>query len=127
MRTTRLAATVAGLVLSIGSIAVAPGSHAAPSEAAPAACAQEQKQLDRAEDALARVTTVFEHQQAKVKKAKQRVDAAHTAAERARARRALAEARKDRDEAARTKKAQQQRVARAQTRLDTCQAAQLAA
>lgn len=125
---TRVAGIVAGLTMTIGSIASMPTSYAAEHDTSkPAACAQEQTQLDKAKDALVRVTAVFDRQQAKVRKAKHRAEAADTAQERNRARRALAEARKDRDEAAKDKKAQQQRVARAQARLDKCKAAQPAA
>ena len=125
--TTRVAGLVAGLTLTIGSVASVPASYAAEGGTAPAPCAQQQTQLDRAEDALVRVTAVFQRQQAKVAKAKHRAEAADTAQERNRARRALAEARHDRDRAAKAKVAQQQRVARAQDRLDTCTAAQPAA
>lgn len=118
--TTRLAGAVAGLAL--GAVATVPSAVAAePEGQQPAACAQEQKQLDRAEDAYERVSKVFAAQQARVKKAHDRVEKAKSAQEKARAERALAEARHDRDDAAKDKRAQKQRVAKAQARLDACQ------
>ena len=120
MRTsTRFASVVAGLTLALGTTTIA-----SPADAKPAPCAQEQKQVDRAEDALARVTAVFERQKEKVAKAKAEVRQSETARERQEAKKALSEAKHDRDKAARAKKAQQQRVEKANERLTECQAEQ---
>lgn len=126
MRTAnRIAGIAAGVTLTLGSLGTIGGI--APSDAAdqqPAACAQQQTQVDKAEAALARLTAVFEQQQTKVKKAKHRAEAADTAQERNAAKHALQRAKHDRDEAKANKKAQQQRVAKAQARLASCQADQ---
>lgn len=120
---TRFAGVAAGITMAFGSIAVVtPAVATAPAK--PAACTQQQKQVDRAESALARVTAVFERQQAKVKKAKHRATAADTAHQRNAARKALRKAKHDKTEAAKTKRAQQQRLAKAEDRLETCQAEQ---
>lgn len=118
MRTsTRLAGAVVGLTLALGTTVIA-----SPAEAKPAACAQQQKQVDRAEDALARVTAVFERQKQRVAEAKGEVRQSDTARERSEAKRALAAAKHDRNKAAHNKQAQQQRVAKAQERLADCRA-----
>ncbi len=122
---TRVAGIVAGLALSVGALgAPALASAGEPAGNEPAACAKEQSHLDKAEAALARLTAVFEHQQEKVKKAKKHAAQADTAQERNRARKALREAKAARDDAKETKRAQQQRVAKAQERLEACQAEQ---
>ncbi|WP_148616383.1 hypothetical protein [Nocardioides rubriscoriae] len=123
---TRVAGVVAGLTMTFASLGAVPASYADEAAGDPAAapCADQQAQVDRAEDALARVTAVFAKQQARVKKAKDDVEAADTPREEKRAERALAKAKDARAEAKQTKRAQQQRVARAQARLDACQAEQ---
>jgi hypothetical protein len=123
--TTRIAGIAAGITLTLGSVvATAPSYAADHTGSTPAACAQQQKQVDKAEDALARVTAVFEHQQAKVAKAKHRSATADSAHERNAARHALQGAKHDRNDAKAAKKAQQQRLAKAQARLAACQADQ---
>jgi hypothetical protein len=117
--TTRIAGAVAGVALALGSL----GSVSASAEK-PEPCAQQQKQVDRAEDALARVTLVFQRQQTKVKKAKHEVRVADTARERAHAKRDLAHAKAKRDHVKKAKTAQQQRLAKAEARLDACEAKQ---
>ncbi|MCW2813435.1 MAG: hypothetical protein JWN84_890 [Nocardioides sp.] len=120
---TRAAGVLAGLTLTFGSLgAVAPAVAADAPEKAP--CAQQQTQVDRAEDALTRLTAVFERKQAKVEKAKDRAAAADTAQERNAARKALRTAKAEKAEAKEAKGAQQQRLAKAQERLEECQAAQ---
>lgn len=86
-------------------------------------CAKEQVKVDKAEAALERVTAVFARQEARVVEAKEVVAQAQAGREKAEARRALAAAKKDRDETKVTKRAQQQRVAKAQERLTACEAA----
>ena len=84
-------------------------------------CAQQQAQVDKAQGALERVTAVFARQQARVEKTKEVVAEASAGREKAAARRALADAKQDRDDTKVTKRAQQQRLAKAQQRLTTCQ------
>ena len=86
-------------------------------------CAQQQAKVDKAEAALERVTAVFARQEARVTKAKKVVAQAEAGREKAAARRALADAKQDRDETKVTKRAQQQRLAKAQERLTTCETA----
>ena len=117
--TTRIAGAVAGIALAFGSL----GAVSASAEK-PAPCAQQHKQVDKAQDALERVTAVFAARQVKVKKARHEVKVADTASERAHAKRALAHAKAKRDHAQKAKKAQLQRLAKAQARLAKCEAAQ---
>jgi hypothetical protein len=84
-------------------------------------CAQQQAQVEKAAGALERVTAVFARQQERVAKTKEVVAAAEAGREKAAARRALAAAKQDRDETKVTKRAQQQRLAKAQERLTACQ------
>jgi hypothetical protein len=87
-------------------------------------CADQQAQVTKAEDALARVTAVFEKQQAKVKKAKKELVLADTVAEQAKAAKGLKMAQEKKDAAKKAKKAQQMRLQKAHQRLDDCLAAQ---
>lgn len=118
IRFSGLAATAA---IALSGLVVAPSAMAdeAP-ETAP--CAEQQAKVDKAEDALARVTAVFARQQAKVEKAKKVVEQAEAGREKALARKALSEAKDTRDDTKVTKRAQQQRLAKAQERLATCEA-----
>jgi chromosome segregation ATPase len=122
MRTsTRVAAAIASATLVLGPIAAVTQSAQA---AEPEPCAQQQTQVDRAEDALARVTAVFERAKAKVARAKAHLENADNGTEKAQARRALARAKADLAAARKAKKAQVERLAKAQARLDECLAAQ---
>ena len=87
-------------------------------------CAQQQAKVDKATEALARVTAVFARQQERVETAKEDVAEASAGQEKAAARKALAAARKATTETKVTKRAQQQRLAKATERLTTCQAEQ---
>ena len=120
---TRVAGTAAALTLSLGALA-GPAVAGAPSDgpSKPEACAQQQKQLDKAEAALDRLTAVFAKQQTKVAKEKKEFKGADTAAERRAEKKDVAEAKQDRREAKQAKRAQQQRVAQAAERLEKCQA-----
>lgn len=91
----RLVAAAAALTLSFGAL-TAPAASAA-DEATTEPCAKQSAQVQKAEDALARVTAVFEKKQTKVKKQKNQV--------------------------AKVKKAQVQRLDKANQRLEKCQAA----
>jgi hypothetical protein len=84
-------------------------------------CAQQQAHVDKAQGALERVTAVFARQQERVEKTKEVVAEAEAGREKAAARRALVAAKQGRDEALATKRAQQQRLAKAQERLTACQ------
>lgn len=119
-RTARLGGVLSAVALTAGSLgttALALPAHAAK----PTACSQQQKQLDQAEAALARVTAVFEHQQDRVARSEHRAAQADTAHERNAARKAVRAAKHDRSEARKDKKAQQQRVSKAEYRLEACQ------
>ncbi|RYC07233.1 hypothetical protein [Nocardioides zhouii] len=84
-------------------------------------CAQQQAKVDKASEALARVTAVFARQQERVETAKEDVVEASAGQEKAAARKALAAARKATTETKVTKRAQQQRLAKATERLTACQ------
>jgi len=86
-------------------------------------CAQQEKQVQKAEDALARVTAVFAAQQEHVADARQDVKHADNRSERAQAVAALHEARVKKEKVAKTKKAQQMRLAKANERLAACETA----
>jgi hypothetical protein len=109
-------ATLGAAVLSIGPTGTA--------VAADEPCADQQAKVTKAEDALARVTAVFERQQAKVKKAKKELVLADTVAEQAKAAKGLKVAQEKKDAAKKAKKAQQMRLQKAQQRLADCLAAQ---
>ena len=120
MRTsTRVAAAVASATLIFGPIAaVTQSAQAEP----PAPCAQQQTQVDRATDALARVTAVFAKAKAKVAEAREDRANADNGTERAQAQRARAKA--EAAAAKKAKKAQVQRLAKAEARLAECLADQ---
>jgi hypothetical protein len=114
-------ATAAAVALGGGFTVSAAHADDAPTTAP---CAQQQAKVDKAEAALERVTAVFARQQARVTKVKEAVAQAEAGREKAAARRALADAKQDRDKTKVTKRAQQQRLAKAQERLATCETAQ---
>lgn len=116
----RIAGGLAGLAVAAAAVGAMPSAHAD----APAACAQQQKQLDQAQVALDKVSAIFTRQQDRVKKAQQEVKGPITGSEHANAERGLARAKHQRDQAKQVKSAQQQRLTHAQQRLETCQAAQ---
>jgi molecular chaperone GrpE (heat shock protein) len=89
----RIATTAAGFALALGSLTTAATTaHAAPPEKEP--CARQAAQVAKAEEALAKVTAVFDKQRTKATKATKKA-----------------------------KKAQVQRLAKAQERLAKCEAA----
>ena len=119
---TRIVAAFAAAALSFGAFA-APTSAAKPAPTEP--CAKEQVKVDKAEDALARVTAVFAKSETKVKKAKKVVAKAEGAkkvkkVKVKKAKKALAVAKKDRVKVKKAKKAQLQRLAKATERLTKC-------
>ena len=85
-----------------------------------APCAAQQVRVDRAEDALARVTAVFERQKEKVQHAQAALERAETRVQQAKAKAALRAARERKAAAAADKKAQQMRLAKATERLEAC-------
>jgi len=119
----RLAGLAASAAIALGGAVVVPAA-VADDAPAPVPCAQQQAQVDKAAEALARVTAVFARQEARVEKAKKVVAQAEAGRAKAAARRALADAKHDRDETKVTKRAQQQRLAKAEERLAECEAAQ---
>jgi|SRR5829696_366001 len=123
---TRFAALGATAAIIVGGAFAAPavGADEVP---APAPCAQQQTKVDKAEAALERVTAVFARQQARVIEVRETVAQAEAGQEKAAARRALATAKQNRDETKTIKRAQQQRLLKAQERLATCEAEQATA
>ena len=118
---TRLGGLAATAALVAGGAMFVPTAHADEAPA-PAPCAGQQAKVDKAEAALERVTAVFARQQTRVVKAKKVVAQAEAGRAKAAARKALADAKQDRDETKVTKRAQQQRLAKAEERLATCEA-----
>ena len=85
-------------------------------------CATQVAQVAKAEDALARVTAVFESKKDRVAQAEAALAAATTDKEKAKAERRLAKAVAKAGDAKKDKKAQKQRLAKAQQRLADCEA-----
>lgn len=114
----KLVRIAAGLVpaLAMGVVLAQPIT----ASAVDAPCAGQQVRVDRAEDALARVTAVFERQKDKVDHAEKALAAAETRVEQARAKAALQNARERKAAAAEEKKAQKMRLAKATARLEAC-------
>jgi peptidoglycan hydrolase CwlO-like protein len=83
-------------------------------------CATQQAQLDRATAKLADLQTVFSHQKRDLAKAQHALANAHTAKAKKHAKAVVAGDEADVATAAAAKKAQAQRVAHAQARLDAC-------
>jgi septal ring factor EnvC (AmiA/AmiB activator) len=119
-----LAVAAATAVVSLGVGPIADAAHADKPGGEP--CAKQEQHVAKAQEALAHVTAVFEHQKTKVERLQAALAAATTAEEKARlqARLDKALAKKQHDQKA--KKAQVQRLAKAQARLDECEAAQTA-
>ena len=115
-RTFAVAAATA--VLSLGATPIA---HADQPGSEP--CAKQEQQVTKAEEALARVTAVFAHQKTKVERLQERLAAATTPEEQAKIQAKLDKALAQKQHAKKDKKAQQQRLAKANERLATCEAA----
>ena len=86
-------------------------------------CAKQEEQVQKAEDALARVTAVFAKQKKHVADARQDVKHADNRSEKAEARAALHAAKVKKEKVAKAKKAQQMRLAKANQRLTACETA----
>ena len=120
MKLTRtLALAAATAVVSLG---VSPVAHADKPGSEP--CATQQAQVTKAQEALAHVTAVFDHQQTKVERLEAALAAATTPEEQARIQARLDKALAKEHAAKKAKKAQQQRLAKAEARLADCMAAQ---
>ncbi len=117
-----LAVAAATAVVSLGAGPIADAALAGKPGDGP--CARQERQVTKAGEALAHVTAVFDHQKTKVQRLQEALAAATSPEEQARlqARLDKALAKKQHDQKA--KKAQRQRLARAQGRLDACEAAQ---
>jgi hypothetical protein len=102
---TRFCGLAATAAIALAGFAVAP-SATADETTEPVPCASQQAKVDKAEDALERVT-------------------AEAGREKALARKALSKAKDVRDETKVTKRAQQQRLVKAEERLATCEAEQV--
>ena len=115
-------AKYAAPVVATALLTIGPAAGTAMAEDEP--CATQQAQVTKAEDALARVTAVFERQQVKVKKAKDELEEADTKGEKTKAAKKLDNAIEKKTKVKKAKKAQQMRLQKAQQRLDDCLAAQ---
>lgn len=116
----RTAALTAVTTAALSALAAPVAAHAD----APAPCAQQQTQVTAAQDALARVTAVFNKDRHVVAADKVAVAHAKTPNAKASAKAQLAVAEHKLARVAKAKKAQQQRLAKAEARLSACQAAQ---
>ncbi|WP_372734728.1 hypothetical protein [Nocardioides sp.] len=116
LRTTVLAAAIA----LVGFQPTVASADTAPEEP----CAKQSAKVQKAEDALARVTAVFDRQKAKVKKVRGDVADAETKTEKKKAKQKLAKVKAKKAETKKTKKAQQMRLTKAQARYDACMAEQ---
>ena len=115
-RTAAVAVTTAVLSLGASPMVSADTSTDTP-------CATQDQQVAKAEDALARVTAVFDRQKSRVEKAQDALAAATTPEEQARAQRKLDRAVAAKNATKKEKKAQLKRLEKAQARLADCQAA----
>ena len=112
-----LASAVATGVVLVG---VSPVAVAADEPAGP--CATQEAKVAKAEDALARVTAVFESKKDRVAEAQAALAAATTDKDKAKAEKRLAKAIAKAAEVKKDKKAQKQRLAKAEQRLADCEA-----
>lgn len=118
IRTTTVA-LLSTVALTVGAAPLA--AHAEKPDREP--CAKQEQQVQKAEDALARVTAVFAKQKERVADARQDVKHADNRSERAEAVAALHAAKVKKEKVAKAKKAQQMRLAKANERLATCETA----
>ena len=114
------AVATATAVLSLGAT---PLAHADPPGGEP--CAKQEQKVAKAEAQLAHVTAVFDHQQTKVERLQEALAAATTPEEQAKIQARLDKALAQKQHAKKDKKAQLQRLAKAEARLAACEAAQL--
>ena len=114
-----IAVAAATAVLSLGA---APVAHADKPGSKP--CAKQEQQVTKAEAALEHVTAVFAHQKTKLERLQEQLAAATTAEEQAEIQAKIDKTLAKKQHTKKDKKAQQQRLAKAQARLAACQAAQ---
>ena len=117
-RALAVAATTAVLSLGASPIAVAEKPDGE-------GCAKQEQKVAKAEEALAHVTEVFAHQKTKVERLQERLAEATTPEEQAKIQAKLDKALAKKQHLKKDKKAQQQRLAKAEERLAACEAAQL--
>ena len=116
-----LAAIASAAVLSLGTVSAV---HATPAgKPGDDPCARQQAQVTRAQDALAHVTAVFDHQQTKVERLQEQLAQATTPEEQATLQAKLDKAMTQKQHARKDKKAQLQRLTKAEDRLADCKAA----
>jgi len=118
IRTTTVA-LLSTVALTVGAAPFA--AHADEPDSEP--CATQEAQVQKAEDALARLTAVFAKQKEHVADARQDVKHADNRSERAKAVAALHAAKVKKEKVAKAKKAQQARLANATERLADCETA----
>ncbi|MDX6374542.1 MAG: hypothetical protein QOD98_3530 [Nocardioidaceae bacterium] len=119
-----LAVAAATAVVSLGAGPVAHAAYDGKPGGEP--CAKQAHQVAKAQDALAHVTAVFEHQQTKVERLQEALAAATTPEQQAKLQARLDKALAQKQHEKKAKKAQQQRLTKAEARLADCQAAQVA-
>jgi pantothenate kinase type III len=119
-----LAVAAATAVVSLGAGPVAHAAYDGKPGGEP--CAKQAQQVAKAQHALEHVTAVFEHQQTKVERLQEALAAATTPEQQAKLQARLDKALAQKQHEKKAKKAQQQRLAKAEARLADCQAAQVA-
>ena len=107
-------------VTTVVSLGASPVAHADKPGGEP--CAKQQQQVTKAEEALAHVTAVFDHQKTKIERLMEALAAATTPEEQAKIQAKLEKALAHKQHVKKDKKAQLQRLAKAQERLAACQA-----
>jgi hypothetical protein len=107
-------------VTAVVSLGASPVAHADQPGSEP--CAKQEQQVTKAQEALAHVTAVFAHQQTKVERLLEKLAAATTPEEQAKIQARLDKALAHKQHAKKDKKAQLQRVAKAEERLAACEA-----
>jgi pantothenate kinase type III len=109
-------------VTAVVSLGASPVAHADKPGSEP--CAKQEHQVAKAQEQLAHVTAVFDHQQTKVERLQEKLAAATTPEEQAKIQAKLDKALAQKQHAKKDKKAQLQRLAKAEDRLAACQATQ---
>ena len=108
-------------VTAVVSLGASPVAHADKPGSEP--CAKQEQQVTKAQEALEHVTAVFAHQKTKVERLQEALAAATTPEEQARLQARLDKALAQKQHTQKAKKAQVQRLAKAEARLADCEAA----
>jgi septal ring factor EnvC (AmiA/AmiB activator) len=116
------AVAIATAVMSLGAAPVV--AHADQPGGEP--CAKQEQQVAKAQDALDRLTAVFDKQKTKVERLQERLEAAPTPEEKAKIQAKLDKAMAHKQHARKDKQAQRQRLSKAEERLADCEAEQSA-